>query len=88
MRTQPLGKVCSRKAPDKFLRRQRHDLYPIAVARVAPAKRHLALVHRHQAMVADGHPMRIAPQVGNHLRGRGKRFLGIDDPGVAASTRR
>ena len=33
-------------------------------------------------MIADGHPMRIAPQVGNHLRGRGKRFLGIDDPGV------
>ena len=33
-------------------------------------------------MVADGHPVCRAPQGGDHLRGRGKRFLGIDDPGV------
>ena len=33
-------------------------------------------------MVTDGDPMRIAPQVGNHLLGRAKGRLGIDHPGV------
>ena len=31
-------------------------------------------------MIADGHPMRIAAQVGDYLRGRGKGRLGIDHP--------
>ena len=76
----PAGQGMQQEAPDKFPRRQRHDLHPVAVAIVTPAKRHLALVHRHQAMIADGHPMRIAAQVGDHLRGRGKGRLGIDHP--------
>jgi hypothetical protein len=50
--------------------------------RVAPAKRYLALVHRHQAMGADGDPMGRAAQVRHHLLGRGNRRLGIDHPGV------
>jgi len=70
------------EAPDKLPRRQGHDLHPVAMTIVLPAQRHLALVHRHQAMVADGHPMGRAAQVRDHLLGRGKGWLGIDDPGV------
>ncbi len=76
------GQGMQQEAPDKLPRRQCHALHPVAMTIVSPAKRHLALVHRHQAMVADGHPMGIAAQVRDHLLGRGKRRLGIDDPGV------
>jgi len=57
--------VCKRwDTPDKFPRRQPHDLDAVAVVIVTPAECHLALVHGHQAMVADGYAMRIAAQVG------------------------
>ncbi len=54
------GQGMQEEASEKFPRRQGHDLHAVTVARVAPAKRHLALVYRHQAMVAEGHPMRRA----------------------------
>jgi len=56
------GQGMQQEAPDKFPRRQRHDLHAVAVTIVTPTKGHLALAHGHQAMVADGHAMRIAAQ--------------------------
>src|SRR5262245_15571856 len=64
----------------EFFRAYRHDLEPMLVRIILPAKTHLAILHGYEAGVGDGHAMRIAPQVAEDLLGASERPLGIDDP--------
>ncbi len=47
---------------------------------VLPAEADAALVHRDQPAVADGDAVGVARQVLEHLSGRAKGRLGVDDP--------
>ena len=65
---------------DKFRRLQSHDVEFVPTARITPLERDLAILECHQAIVADGHPMRIAAQIVHHFLGGAKRGLSVDDP--------
>ena len=77
---QAVGEGMEEEASDALLGRQRHDHVPIPVAIIPPTEVDQPILQGHQALVADGHAMRIATQVGHHLLRRRKRGLGIDDP--------
>src|SRR5262249_11226281 len=64
----------------EFFSAYRHDLEPMMVGIILPAKTHVAILHGYQAGVGDGHAMRVAPQVAKDLLGASERPLGIDDP--------
>ena len=69
-------------AANEFRRGQRHGLLArgAGVAVIGVAEAHLFLVETQQPLVRDGDPMGVAADVVEHLRGAGKRGLGIDDP--------
>ena len=54
---------------------------------VLPAEGDAALVQRDQPAVGDGHPVRVARQVGQHRLRPGERALGIDHPLALAQRR-
>ena len=70
------------ESSDELLRRQRHDSGSVAVAPLAPPQPHLPIPHGHESVIAERHAMRIAPQIREDVLCRGKRRLGIDDPGL------
>ena len=67
---------------DELLRRERHDSGAVVVAPFSPPERSLPIPHGHESVIAERHAMRIAPQVREDVLRRGKRPLGIDDPGL------
>ena len=52
------------------------------MARIAPPERDVPLAQRHQSVIAHRHAMGIAPQGRDNVLRGGKRWLGIDDPGL------
>jgi hypothetical protein len=66
----------------EFVGVERHGLVArrALVTVVLPAEGDAALVQRDQSAVGDGHPKRVARQVGQHRVVPGERQLGIDDP--------
>jgi hypothetical protein len=67
---------------DELLRRERHDSGAVVVAPLAPPEHDLPIPHGHESVIAERHAMRIAPQIREDVLRRGKRRLGIDDPGL------
>ena len=59
---QALGHDMQEKAADKLMGCQGHGLYAMALASVAVSKVHLAVLHIADAMVGDGHTVRVAAE--------------------------
>ncbi len=76
------GQYVNEKAPDELGRGQGHGLVAITPlgAIVFPLEGDATLIAGDEAAVADGDPMGVAGQVGEHSFGSGERPLGIDHP--------
>jgi hypothetical protein len=85
---QAVGQGRQEEASDALLGRQDHDHALIPVAIIAPVEVDQPILQGHQALVADGHAMGRATQVGHDLLRRRKRGLGIDDPVLAPALRK
>src|SRR5580704_6694772 len=68
------------KSPDELVCLQVHDLDLAVVAIILPMKPDLAVVDFDQAVVGDGHAMRISAHVVQYLLRSGKRAFGVDHP--------
>jgi len=65
---------------DKLIHSEPHGPGAIMMPIILPLKRDLAILHGLQTLVADGHPMRIAGQIGKHGFRSTKWWLGVDHP--------
>jgi len=65
---------------DELDRVERQALLLVPVGRVSPAEGHVAIVYLQQAAIGDGHPVRIASQILEHMLGTTEGCLGIDHP--------
>ena len=65
---------------DKLHGVQRHEFVLIAVGRVSPAKRNLAILQGREAPIGDGNPVGVAGHVLKDLLGPAKWLLGMDHP--------
>ena len=77
---EPFRQQVQTKAADKLRQPQRQRLAPVAIGVIFIPKRDRRLCQRQQAPGADGHSVRIAAQIGQHLFRSGKRRLGIHHP--------
>ena len=76
------GQHMDEKAPDELGRGQGHGLVtmtPLGTI-VFPLKGDTAFIAGNEPAVADGDPMGVARQIGEHGLGSGERALGIDHP--------
>ena len=64
----------------KFLAGQRHGALLVVVCVIFPSEDHLGLVDRENAVVGNGHAVRIASQIMQDVFGSAKRWLGVNDP--------
>jgi hypothetical protein len=81
------GQGMQQETADELMGADCHDLRLIAVGVVLPAKLNVVVIHRDQAVVGDGDPVRIASKVVEHLLGTGEGQFGIDDPLLSAHGR-
>jgi len=65
---------------DKLHGVQCHEFVLIAVGRVSPAKRNLAILQGREAPIGDGNPVGVAGHVLKDLLGPAKWLLGMDHP--------
>jgi len=72
---------------DKLLGRERHDSGAVVVAPLAPPEHYLPIPHGYESVMAERYAMRRAPQIREDVLRRGKRRLGIDDPGLLPQRR-
>ena len=79
---EPFGDHMEQEAPDELVDCEGHDCGAVPPAPVAPPEHDVALTEGHQAVIAEGDPMRIAAQVREDMLRGGKGRLGIDDPGL------
>ena len=75
------------EATQELLGRQRHRLGAMVVGVVLVAEGHPAVVELHQPVIADGHAMRVAGQVLQHLLRSAERRLGVDHPVLGVQRR-
>src|SRR6266567_1443172 len=68
------------KSPDEIVCLQIHDFDLAVVAIILPMKLHPAVVDIDQAVVGDGHAMRISAHVVKHLLRSGERAFGVYHP--------
>lgn len=68
------------KAPQEFRRVERHRLGPVLRTIVGVAEAHVPVVEVEQALVGDRHPVRVAADVVEQLRGTRERAFRVDDP--------
>ena len=76
------GQYMDKKAPDELGYGQGHGLVTITPlgAIVFPLKGNAVFIAGNEPTVADGDPMGIARQIGEHGLGSGERTLGVDHP--------
>ena len=74
------GEHMQQEAPDELGGWEGHHLDRIAVPIIAPAEVDDAVLQGHEALMADGNPMRIPPEIRDHLLRPREGRLGIDDP--------
>ena len=72
------------EAPNAYHHFQGHDVPGVSPAPMAPLERDLAILERHEAVMADGDAVGIPTEVAQDMMGRAKRRLGIDDPVLRA----
>ena len=53
---------------DELGRAEAHHLLAVAVGRIAHSEAHLLPLHAEDALVGDRHPVRVAPEILQHLR--------------------
>src|SRR5882724_5176800 len=68
------------EAANEFLRRNRHHFGTLWMSIVLPSKRYLAVLQRQQALIGDGHAMRVAAQIIQYLLRTAEGWLGVDHP--------
>jgi len=68
------------ESAQEFIGRYRHFSFAVAVGIVLPAESDLIALHRDEPVIGDGHAMRVAGQVVEHMLGSAERFLGIYHP--------
>ena len=69
---------------DELVRGEGHHLGLAVVTVVFPGQTDLAVGEPGQPVVGDGDPVRLAAEIGEHLRRAGERTLGVDHPLDAA----
>lgn len=74
------------KPPHELIGSQRHDLGLAVVAVVLPGEADVAIGDPGQPAVGDGHAVRVAAEISEHLIGTGERALGMDHPLDAPQT--
>jgi hypothetical protein len=75
-----LGEHVEQKPTDKLLDREAHHLHLVAMSVVPPTEADLAVLASEEALVTDGDPMGIAPEVGEDLLRTAEGALGVDHP--------
>ena len=75
-----LGEHVEQKPTDEFLDREAHHLGLVPMCVVPVAEANLTVLAIQEALVADGDPMGIAPEVSEHLRGTAEGGFGVDHP--------
>jgi len=81
-----LGQDVQEEAPQELARRKGHLLFLVAVCVVPPKEGDVAVGDLHDAVIGNGHAVRVAGQIAQHLFGTAKGRLGINDPlGVVGS---
>jgi len=78
------GDNVEEEATEKLLSRKLPDLHAVGVGVVAPAEADAAAGEGEQPVVGEGHAVRVAAEVGEHVRRAGERRLAVDDPGLLA----
>ena len=76
------GQDMQEKTPNELVNRQGHGLVTIRPLGtiVLPFEADTAFITGNEPAVADGEPMGVARQIGEHGLRTGERSLGIDDP--------
>lgn len=74
------------EATDELVRIQRHEAEAAAVAVVPPAEGDLAVLELDQAVIGEGHPMRVASQVVEDLGGAAEGGLQWTSQSVLRAT--
>jgi hypothetical protein len=76
----PTRQYVLNKPPQKLGAIECHLALLVAPRVVPPPEAYLVTVEREQSMIADGHAMRVAPDVPKHLRWAAECRLRIDNP--------
>ena len=66
---EPLGQDVQEETPHEFLRFQGHDVPCVAPVRIAPLEGDLAMVERHETVIADGDAVGVAAEVAQGMMG-------------------
>jgi hypothetical protein len=77
---EPGRKHVEQEPPEELGRVQRHRLFPVVVPVVPPAETDLPLREGEEAVVGDGDPVGVAPEILQDLCGAPERGLRIDHP--------
>lgn len=64
-----VGEAVDEEAADELVRIERHLPGRVAMAIIAPAEDHAAIVGADQATVGDGDAKRVAPEIGENVLG-------------------
>jgi hypothetical protein len=52
-----------KKPPQEFIERQPHQPLLVLVRRIAPAEHDLLALQSYQAVIGDGHPVRVTAEI-------------------------
>jgi hypothetical protein len=72
------------KATGELHRIELHDAAAVVISGVAPAEVHLTVLEAEESSVGDGHAVRVAGQILQHMFGSSERRLGVDHPFCSA----
>ncbi|MDB5723401.1 MAG: hypothetical protein JWQ16_155 [Novosphingobium sp.] len=64
-----IGQAVEQEAADELVRVERHEPGRVAMAVIAPTKRHRRVAGADQAAVGDGDPVGVAAEIGEDMFG-------------------
>ena len=76
----PFRQDVLQEAMQKFHAGQRHGALLVVVGVIFPSEDHLRFVNRENAVVGNGHAVRVTGQIVQDVLGSAKRWLGVNDP--------
>ena len=74
------GEQVQEEAAQEFINRYGQELLFVVMSRVPPAEGDLPIRKRDEAMVGDGHAMRVAAQIVEHIFRAAEGALRVDHP--------
>lgn len=77
---EPVWHDMQQEAANELMRIQAHHFLARFVTIILPMKAYLAINEIDQAVIGNGHPMRVATEVLEYLLGAAKRWLGVNVP--------